>query len=186
MPHPKVREDSLLEALQGVFCRHGFEGASLSLIADATGLQRASLYHRFPDGKAGMAVAVLERVLATFGSTVLAPLSKPGDPAARVRQTAKQLGEFYAGGKRSCLLETLSLGAPAPAVRAAVQRALSAAIDAFAAVARECGASPAEAARRAEQALVEVQGALVVARVSGDIKPFERVLKALPERITGD
>ena len=184
MPHPKVRDDALLEALQGVFCRYGFEGASLSLISEATGLQRASLYHRFPDGKVGMAVAVLDDVMERFGSSVLAPLSETGDPAARLRRTAKRLGEFYAGGSRSCLLETLSLGTPAPAVGAVLQRAVRATVDALAAVARECGAAPAEAARRAEQVVLEIQGALVLARAFGNRKPFERVLKALPERIT--
>jgi len=55
MPSTKVNEEELLDRLTSVFRTHGFEGASLSLISKATGLQRASLYHRFPGGKEEMA-----------------------------------------------------------------------------------------------------------------------------------
>ncbi len=58
MPITKVTEEELLDRLTSVFRTHGFEGASLSLISKATGLQRASLYHRFPGGKEEMAKAV--------------------------------------------------------------------------------------------------------------------------------
>ncbi len=59
MPPSKVNENQLLDRLTGVFRLHGYEGASLSRIAKATGLQRASLYFRFPGGKEEMAEAVL-------------------------------------------------------------------------------------------------------------------------------
>ncbi len=36
----------------------------------------------------------------------------------------------------------------------------------------------------AEDALVQIQGALVVARITGDPAPFTRTLKALPELLT--
>jgi len=183
---PRIQHDALLDALLGVFCEHGFEGASLSLVSQATGLRRASLYHRFPDGKTGMALAVLERVQAEFGAHVLAPLAEAGPPAARVRRTAQRLAAFYRGGARSCVLETLSLGRPEPAVRAAVQRCLSAVLEGFAAVAREAGATPAQARRRAELALARYQGALVLARAGGDRSAFERAMRELPAALCGE
>ncbi len=187
MPHrPKVKDDTLLDALLGVFCMHGYEGASLSLISEATGLQRASLYHRFPGGKAEMAVAVLARVHAQFSEHVLAPLFEAGDPILRVARTAERLSAFYGRGARSCLLETLSLGEPDPVVRDAVERCFEAVLGAFSAVAREAGATRTAARRRAEEAVARYQGALVLARGSGDLKPFQRALAALPELITGE
>ena len=59
MASPKVHDEKLIERLTSVFRIYGYEGASLSRIAEATGLQRASLYHRFPGGKEEMAEAVL-------------------------------------------------------------------------------------------------------------------------------
>ena len=84
MPAKKIDEAFLIDQLGKVFRIHGYEGASLSLIAEATGLKRASLYHRFPGGKEEMAEAVLTHVDDWFGSHILAPLSEPGKPAARL------------------------------------------------------------------------------------------------------
>ncbi len=75
MATAKITEDRLLEHLTRVFQKHGYEGASLSLIAAATGLGRASLYHRFPGGKADMALAVLDHADLWFATHVLDPLS---------------------------------------------------------------------------------------------------------------
>ena len=49
----------MLGALGEVFRAHGYEGASLTLITQATGLGKGSLYNFFPDGKEQMAAEVL-------------------------------------------------------------------------------------------------------------------------------
>ena len=87
MPAKKITEDFLMDRLTEVFRLHGYEGASLSLIAEATGLKRASLYHRFPGGKEAMAEAVLQRADEIFVSHILAPLTGPGEPSARIQET---------------------------------------------------------------------------------------------------
>jgi TetR/AcrR family transcriptional regulator, lmrAB and yxaGH operons repressor len=45
-----VRE-TVVAKLVDVFYEHGFDGTSLSIISERTGLQRASLYHHFPGVK---------------------------------------------------------------------------------------------------------------------------------------
>ncbi len=181
MPAPKIDDNRLLDRLTKVFRLHGYEGASLSRIAEATGLKRASLYHRFPGGKEAMAQAVLERADDWFGSHVLAPLAEPGDPAARVKKVADRLMRFYFGGERSCLLDTLSLGDPGTALREHVEQSISAWLAAFARISREAGHTTADARRRAEEALVRIQGALVLARATENPKPLGRALKDLTE-----
>ena len=86
MPITKVDEDALLDRLSNVFRTHGFEGASLSLISKETGLQRASLYHRFPGGKEDMAKAVLERAWRWLDDHALSPLKEPEKPETRGRR----------------------------------------------------------------------------------------------------
>ncbi len=184
MPASKIDDTQLMDRLTEVFRLHGYEGASLSRIAEATGLQRASLYYRFPGGKAEMAEAVLARADHWFASHVLAPLSEQGEPADRVRRMAQRLGEFYGGGSESCLLDSLSLGEAANPLQDHVQRSFAAWLDALTALTREAGATPALARRRAEEALVQIQGALVLARATGDRKPFRRVLAGLPALLT--
>jgi len=55
MNHAQPRRDALLRQLGQVFRERGYEGATLTQLAAATGLGKASLYHHFPGGKAEMA-----------------------------------------------------------------------------------------------------------------------------------
>ncbi|MCI0623625.1 MAG: TetR/AcrR family transcriptional regulator [Acidobacteria bacterium] len=181
MAFAKVSDEDLICALTDVFRTHGYEGASLSQIATATGLEKASLYHRFPGGKEDMVAAVVNHMNRWFQERVFTPLEGPGKPAQKIRLIAKHLREFYGDGNKSCVLDTLSLPGGSVALRHNVAAALQAWIQAFAGIAREAGASRAEARERAEQAIVEIEGSLVLTRVLGDRRPFHRTMERLPE-----
>ena len=183
MPVQKVPLETVVERLIETFRNCGFEGASLSKISESTGLVKASLYHHFPGGKEEMAGAVLRAVAGQFTSDVLAPLGEPGDPSARVHKVAQRLKRFYDGGSRPCLLNSLSLGTAGP-VRETVKQVMDAWLDAFTAVAKESGAPAAEARRRAEDAIAAIEGSLLVARLRGDKRPFQRALDSLARRLT--
>ncbi len=176
----KVNENELLDRLTDVFRTYGYEGASLSKISEATGLQRASLYHRFPGGKEDMAKAVLERAGQWLVDHILAPLSGPGKPEERIRHMATELHSFYVRGKNCCLLDSLSFGSDDNAIRQHVQAGMSAWVDELAKVAREGGVSAKKAKQQAQDAISQIQGTLVVARVVKDYGPFERMLAELP------
>ena len=185
MPAAKVTDTQLLDRLADVFRRYGYEGASLSRIAEATGLQRASLYHRYPGGKEDMAQAVMGQVDERFGGYVLASLFEQGDPMDRAKQLAKRLSEAYDGGSKSCLLDALSRNDAPDGLRDHVDATFRVWLDGMTRLARDAGATPAQARRRAEDAMVAVQGGLVVARASGDPKPFARALRELPGLLAG-
>lgn len=182
MSRPRtVAEDDLIARLARVFGEVGFEGASLSILAKATGLQKASLYHRFPGGKQQMADEVLAATGTWLEAKVLQILSGPGTPTDRLAEVAGNLDRFYEGGARACLLNMLSSpriedGPFAPAIRAAFQ----ALIAGFAGLAVEAGATPAVGRQRAERAVMLLQGALVLSRGTGDTSPFRAVLAGLP------
>ncbi len=184
MPNVTIDDDQLLDGLIEVFCRYGYEGASLTRISAATKLQRSSLYHRFPAGKDEIALAVLGRVDRIF-EQILAPLAEPGDPSERVAKMAKGLSKFYKEGRRSCLLDTLSLGGSNDAVYKHVKRSFEAWLNAMAAVARAAKVPSAIARQRAKEALIRIEGSLVLARATGDTRPFKRVLRSLPGLLTG-
>ncbi len=185
MAFAKVSDEDLICAFTDVFRTHGYEGASLSQIATATGLEKASLYHRFPGGKEDMVAAVVNHMNRWFQEHVFTPLEGPGKPAQKIRLIAKCLREFYGDGNKSCVLDTLSLPGGSVALRHNVAAALKAWIQAFAGIAREAGASRAEARERAEQAIVEIEGSLVLARVLRDRRPFHRTIDRLPELLAG-
>lgn len=185
MRTPKTSDAALLDKLALLFRERGYEGASLSRIAEATGLQRASLYHRFPGGKREMALAVLDHVHRKFAEELLAPLESDAAPATKVRQVGKKLQSFYEDGRRNCLIDTLSLGEDDPEIREAIASALGAVVGALGEVAKEAGHPPATARRLGEEALLRVQGSLVLSRVTGEAQAFRRVLKELPELLCG-
>lgn len=182
MPRPRlIQEDDLLARLARVFSDVGYEGASLSLLAKATGLQKASLYHRFPGGKRQMADEVLASTADWMDANILIPLAGAGDPADRLAVVRANLDGFYQGGAKACLLNMLS----SPRIgdgpfSAAIRAAFQALIAGFAGLAVERGASPAEAQGRAERAVMLLQGALVLSRGTGDTAPFRAVLAGLP------
>ncbi|CAA9230038.1 MAG: hypothetical protein AVDCRST_MAG76-1184 [uncultured Acidimicrobiales bacterium] len=186
VPPPLVSDGELLDRLTEVFRRHGYDGASLSVIAAATGLQRSSLYHRFPGGKEQMASEVARALGDHFGSQVLAPLDGDEPVEDRLAAVAQALLRFYDAGKAGCLLDVLTLGSPGPATTDALAEAARAWIAAFAAAAGQASFGPAEARRRAEDAIAAIEGGLVLARVTGDHKPFRRAVQRLGPMLTGN
>ncbi len=177
----KIRDPELLDRLTNVFRTHGYDGASLSKISEATGLQRASLYHRFPGGKAEMAEAVLKRADEWLEDHALRPLTEPGPPERQLHQMARKLDEFYQGGRQSCLLDSLSFGDEEGAIRDHQRAAMEAWVDAIATMLRESGLPARTAQERAEDAVIRIEGSLVMARATGDHMPFRRTLRNLPQ-----
>src|SRR5713226_247690 len=178
----KISDNRLYRELSDTFRRKGYDGASYSDFMKATGLVKASLYHRFPGGKAEMVDAILSSVDRHFADYVLKPTSEEGRPQDRARKIARRLGEFYDSGKRWCLLDTLTL-ADSPSTRTHARRSMEFWIDAFARLSRDAGLSPAIARKRAQEAVAAIEGGLVVSRVLGDPRPFLRSLACLPDKL---
>jgi len=179
-----LSEQQIVATLTDVFRTHGYEGASLKIIAKATGLARASLYHRFPGGKAEMAEAVMNRAQAWLESEALAPLREEFlPPRDRIRAMAVHLDAFYQSGKKSCLLDALSIGEPGSPLLRLTKGALDLWTRELAVAVAAAGFSQAEARDRAERAVILIQGALVVARVREDPAPFRQILAEMPEQL---
>ncbi len=167
----KISDERLFQGLSDVFRRKGYDGASYSDLMKATGLVKASLYHRFPGGKAEMVDAILSTVDRHFAEYVLKPASEEGRPRDRARKIGRRLREFYDSGRRWCLLDTLTL-ADSPSTRAHARRSMEFWIDAFARLSRDAGLS--------------IEGGLVASRVLNNPRPFLRSLANLPNQLTVD
>lgn len=183
---PKLVSDTqLLDRLIEVFRLHGFEGASLARLQEASGLGRSSLYHRFPAGKNDMANAVVAEMSHRFASDLLDVSSTDGSVEARIQEIGRKLSSFFdGGGGLPCLIDTLSIGSPTQEVSDLLNGALTFWIDTLAELSQEAGHSRSDAGVRATDAVAAIEGALVVARTTGDRSVFERAIAALPERLT--
>jgi AcrR family transcriptional regulator len=178
----KISDNRLYRELSEIFRRKGYAGASYSDLMKATGLVKASLYHRFPGGKAEMVDAILSEVDREFSGMSSSPRSKRG-AVDRARKNARRLREFYKSGQQWCLLDTVTL-ADSPSTREHARRSMEFWIDAFARLGRDAGLNPAIARRRSQEAVAAIEGGLVVSRVLGDRRPFLRSLASLPKRLT--
>src|ERR1700722_7260134 len=109
MAHGRVSKEAILEAALELFRTSGFNGVSLSDISHATGLEKSSLYFRFPGGKEEIVLAALTRAVEFFAQNVFTPLTGEGGPTKRVQIAADALRDFYADGRKPCVTDVLSL-----------------------------------------------------------------------------
>lgn len=181
-----VEDEDLMARLSCVFRDVGYEGASLTLLAEATGLKKASLYHRFPNGKQQMAEEVLASALGWYEANILGPLRSDAAPAERVAVISRHLDAFYAGGQHACLLNILaSPRAELGPFSEAIKSAFEALVAAFTAVARDAGHDAKAARLRAERTVMLLQGSLVMSRGLGSSKPFKTFLSGLIDDLIG-
>jgi len=176
----KVDSGTALAAIRNVFREHGFDGASLTLLAEATGLQRASLYHRYPGGKDDMAEAAVDSIAAFLEREVFANLANGAPWRDRLRVLCRQLDAYYDGGRTLCLLAAFSFGSVPEAVRKKARKVAGQWQDHLVSLVVEAGCSEGRAQAIAEQILVEIQGGLIVAALMNDAAPFRAVLDRLP------
>ena len=71
----KISDEKVFQGLSDVFRRKGYDGASYSDLMKATGLVKASLYHRFPGGKARGTILLQMNQLAGKKAGCLGPRS---------------------------------------------------------------------------------------------------------------
>jgi AcrR family transcriptional regulator len=177
MPAALLPRDEVVARIQNVFRDLGFDGASLAELSKATGLGKSSLYHYFPGGKEEMAVAVLERIDAWMTEYALGALKRDGTPKTRLRAMLRILDDFYVGGRNACVLGNLVIGGSREKFQDFLAPAFAAWIRALRDLAVEAGVRGAEAQQRAEDAVVRIEGALIVAGGLNDPSPFKRALR---------
>jgi AcrR family transcriptional regulator len=169
--------------LAEVFRSHGFDGASLSLIGERTGLGKGSLYNFFPGGKEEMAAAVLADIDSWFEANIFAPLRSGADPRAAIADTLTAVEAYFHSGRRVCLVGALALGDSRDRFAAAVHGYFNAWTQALASALTRAGMKATDAASAAEDAVGAVQGALVLARALDTPAVFDRAMKRLRERL---
>jgi len=175
----RTSRQEILQKLSRVFRRDGYAGASLADLAGAVGLGKASLYQKFPDGKVQMGAEVLAEIGRLFETEVLAPVRQPGPVDTRFANMLACVRRFYEDGKLSCVLDTLSVGEAGPLYRDALSQAIKHWQQALITLGREAGFSPSKAAVWAEEFVITIEGALVLARAANDPEIFRRALKRL-------
>jgi AcrR family transcriptional regulator len=183
MPPALYAREDIVAHVMSVLRRRGYDGASLSELSKATGLGKSSLYHHFPNGKDDMVMAVLTHLTTILRQRIFVPLGASGEPAQRIKAMVRELDAFYAHGTEACVLAQLALGSTHVRFREPVRAIFTEWISALAAVLVDAGFTRAVATRRAEDAIVRIEGALMFTAGMGDSRVFVRTLKELPHTL---
>ncbi|OWJ56005.1 TetR/AcrR family transcriptional regulator [Inquilinus limosus] len=183
MPRIVAERADVLPALAEVFREHGFEGASLALIGERTGLGKGSLYHFFPGGKEEMAAAVLAEIDAWFEQHIFRPLREE-EPRRAVAEMIRAVDGYFRSGRRVCLVGAFALGDVRDRFGAAIQGYFAAWTDALAQGLARSGQAEDTARDRAEEAVAAIQGALVLARALDEPAAFRRSMARIEARLT--
>jgi AcrR family transcriptional regulator len=183
MPAAIVPRDEVVRRLFGAFRTHGYEGATLARLSEATGLGRASLYHYFPDGKEGMVREVLGVAREWIAANIAGPLARSGTPSARLKATIKNVIAGYEDGNASCVCNLLGIGDAHAVTRDALLQTATAFVRAFSGFFEECGMPPARAKDTAIETVAQIEGALVMARALDDHRIFAKRMDRLEKEL---
>jgi AcrR family transcriptional regulator len=176
----------VLPVLGEIFREHGFEGASLSVITERTGLGKGSLYHFFPGGKEEMAAAVLEHIDTWFEDNLYRTLRDDADGRGAIRKMFRAVDAYFLSGRRVCLVGSFALSTTRDRFAARINSYFAVWIDALAGALRRAGKDRRRARELSEEVVAGIQGALVTARALDNADIFRRALKRLEARLELD
>ncbi|MFN5856774.1 MAG: TetR/AcrR family transcriptional regulator [Pseudanabaenaceae cyanobacterium] len=173
--------------LMALFRQQGYEGTSLTDIATATGLGRASLYHYFRGGKPEMATIALEQFQRTLSKEVIDCLRQKIPPREKLQLMFAGVARLFDQGNQPCLCTAFALDPQTSnLLQGRIQDILAQWLQAITTVLEEAGVPQAQAYQKAEDIVIRIQGALVLARELGDQDLFERTLQRLGNELLPD
>jgi TetR/AcrR family transcriptional regulator, lmrAB and yxaGH operons repressor len=184
-----MSKQTYIPILLKLFRQFGYEGVTLTKISQATGLGKASLYHHFPGGKAEMATVALAEVNQWFETKMLPILNSEQErsPIVIFQSMCQETSRFFNSGKNPCLWAVLVMEETSDTLfHDEISSALTKWIDAIAEVLIAAGVDRKLAQQRGEDAIITIQGALIVSRGLRNYAPFQRVLQQLPQQLCQD
>lgn len=182
MARSVAEKADIIPLLAEVFREHGYEGASLSLISQATGLGKGSLYHFFPGGKEEMMTSVLANIDHWFETEIFQPLLTSKHPATAIEAMFDAVRAYFASGQRVCLVGLLGLSDSRDRFAEAIRDYFARWVEALSTALRPLTASDKDAREQAEQSVAGIQGAIVLARALNAPDIFDRVLAEMKSR----
>lgn len=170
--------------LAEVFREHGYEGASLALIGKATGLGKGSLYHFFPNGKEEMVQAVLAEIGQWFEDAIYAPLRDGIDADGPIEAMLDAVVDYYfRSGRRVCLVGALAVSNTRDRFADAIRGYFASWVDALQSALIRQGRERNLARILSEEAVLSIQGAIVLSRALDDPAVFQRAIDQLRGRL---
>lgn len=161
----KVQDEELLNGMMSVLRDKGYDGVSLNDLSKAAGLQKASLYHRFPGGKKEIGQALLAYIDLWLESNVLGVIAdETKSPENRLLMVLKNVREIYEDGNKACLMKAVSGQIGLNLFGDELKTSMSKWIKGFTDLALAFGFDKQRAKKLGHQVLINIQGALIVSK----------------------
>jgi len=176
----KINDTELLEGLMMVLRKKGYDGASLNDLANSSGLQKASLYHRFPGGKKDIGLAVLSFVEEWKEKNIISVINDTTlEPTVRLETVLKNITAIYDNGQCSCVMKALSMGNGLELFNDELKEGAERWLEALTKLGLDFRLNQSASEALAMQALVKIQGSLIVSINLNDTTPFESAINEI-------
>lgn len=162
-----------------MFRARGYEGATLTQLANVTGLGKASLYHHFPGGKAEMAAVLLRHAVAELHQKAFRHLTTKRDPMVRIRNFIAGFDDYAEQGNTHCLVAVFAQGSAAETHGSHIAQQFQDWQATIQQTFEDSGMKRKKAKRVACSLLAELYGGLLLAKLNGDPSIFQRIVKTL-------
>jgi TetR/AcrR family transcriptional repressor of lmrAB and yxaGH operons len=181
VPRPDRSRDSLVATTAVLLRRQGYAATGTAQVLAESGVTTGSLYHHFPEGKEALAEAAVDAAGAEVGRLLEGILARPKSVSDAISTWTRALGSTLAQDPRDgCPVAPVALESihASPRLRAASARAFESWRGILAARLLRDGWSTVEAEGTATAVLCLIEGALLLARTSGDPGPLEVAAQA--------
>jgi TetR/AcrR family transcriptional repressor of lmrAB and yxaGH operons len=188
MDKPNTR-DILLGAMAACLQEHGYRSTSTTQILAETGVSRGSLYFHFPDGKQALAAAAVQvagKHVSSWINTEFAAAPNAATAAGRLIESfAKTLYDSQFTKGCPVALCALEAGEQEPDLQLAVRSAYADWQDSIRAGLMSHGIGPRAALQFAQLALLQIEGALLMARATRSLAPLKLAKSSIVELVGG-
>jgi len=176
----KVNDSEIIYSLLKTFRSKGYEGTSLSELEKTTGLKKASLYHRFPNGKKQMATTVLVHLDKWVETNIFKQLLDHSlTPTQRLITGLEQVNFLYDKGNEACIFKVFSIGQSLELFDLQIKNGMTKWIHVFKTLGKSFNLSDEIAQKKAVNILIKIQGSLIVSKGLNDLSIFENTLKEI-------
>ena len=127
-PANPIGRDAIIAIAKGVFAEGGYAGASLSQIAERTGLRKASLYHHF-SSKESLYLAVLDTLISDLRDMFAEALLSQGDFGQRLETASSAVVEYLADNSEAAQILVREMVDGGPFVEAHGSDAIAMTVD---------------------------------------------------------
>lgn len=187
MSEASSTRERLVGAAARLFQERGYAATGLNEVLAAARAPKGSLYHHFPDGKEGLAIAATELAGQRFLNSIHADTAASQDSADLIARFAGRLAGWLeqSAFRLGCPLATLTLEQAASSQRLAdtLAAVFSSWQDALAGKLLADGLDEARSDALAQLALCTIEGALILARARRDSAPVRQAAATLSDLI---